>query len=151
METGSQNDVHGWNIHREASDKRPLDDLRHGTHVAGSIAAVGNNGQGIAGVNWQSSIMAVKILDEHAMGYLADAIEAVNYVTEMRQRFDVDARFGADVRIVNMSWISQDGFSVGLEDAIRAAGKARIRSGSPRGHTPSRGAEGARTRPPPAT
>ena len=41
----------------------PMDDNGHGTHVAGIIAAVGNNGQGVAGVDWSVSIMALKFLD----------------------------------------------------------------------------------------
>ena len=37
-----------------------MDDNGHGTHVSGTIAAVGNNSLGVAGVNWSASIMALK-------------------------------------------------------------------------------------------
>jgi subtilisin family serine protease len=50
----------------------------HGTHVAGTITAQGNNGVGVAGVNWQAGIMALKFLGPNG-GYTSDAIEALNY------------------------------------------------------------------------
>ena len=47
------------------SNSDPIDDHGHGTHCAGIIAAVGNNGTDIAGVCWTARIMPVKILDCH--------------------------------------------------------------------------------------
>jgi len=67
-------------------DNDPMDDHYHGTHVAGIIAAAGNNGVGVAGVSWTAKLMAVKILDEDLSGDLVDAAEAVNYVTLMREQ-----------------------------------------------------------------
>ena len=49
----------------------PMDDNGHGTHVAGIIGAVGDNASGVTGVNWSTSIMAVKFLDENKLGYLS--------------------------------------------------------------------------------
>ncbi len=57
----------------------PLDDDGHGTHCAGIIAAEGNNGYDIAGVNWEAKIMAVKFLDEDG-GHTDDAIRGIYYV-----------------------------------------------------------------------
>ena len=51
-------DVHGWDF--IDSDNSPRDVVGHGTHVAGTIAARGNNGQGVAGVNWNSSVMPLR-------------------------------------------------------------------------------------------
>ena len=55
---GYIDDVHGYDFRYEDSD--PFDGASHGTHVAGTIGAVGNNGEGVVGVNWQCKIVAVK-------------------------------------------------------------------------------------------
>ncbi len=74
---GYVDDVHGYDFVNR--DGTPLDDHNHGTHVAGILGAVGNNGIGITGVNWTVRIMALKILDSTGNGTIADAIEALNY------------------------------------------------------------------------
>jgi subtilisin family serine protease len=69
------------------------DDLNgHGTHLAGIIGAVGNNRYGVAGINWRTKIMPLKVLDRNGEGVLSDIIEAVDYA----------GKNGA--RIVNMSF-----------------------------------------------
>ena len=73
-----------------------LDDYGHGTHVAGIIGAVGNNGMGSAGVNWKVKMISVKALDSRGEGYLENVIDAMNYVTEL-----IDA--GKNIRVVNLS------------------------------------------------
>jgi hypothetical protein len=88
-----------------------MDDNGHGTHVAGTISAVTDNGIGVAGVSWNSKIMAVKFLGSTGGGSTANAIEAVLYSTMM----------GADLS--NNSW-GGGAFSAALEDAIAAAGDA---------------------------
>ncbi len=57
---GFIDDVHGWDFINH--DNNPFDDRGHGTHVSGTIGAVGNNGVGVVGVSWQVSIMALKFL-----------------------------------------------------------------------------------------
>ena len=81
---GFAGDVHGYNF--VADTGNPMDDNGHGTHVAGIIGATGNNGQGVTGVNWSVSIMALKFLDADGSGYTSDAIRAINYATMMRTR-----------------------------------------------------------------
>ena len=51
----------------------------HGTHVAGTIAAIGNNATGTTGICWQAEIMAVRVLDAGARGTTADITEGVEY------------------------------------------------------------------------
>jgi subtilisin family serine protease len=74
---GYVDDVHGWDFAN--NDNNPMDDNGHGTHVAGIIGAVGNNGIGIDGVNWRVQIMALKFLDASGSGSLSNAIRALNY------------------------------------------------------------------------
>ncbi len=88
-------------------DGDPMDDTGHGTHVAGTIAAVGNNSLGVTGVSWKAKIMAVKALTSVG-GLTTDLIDAINYATMM------------NVKLTNNSW-GGGGFSQSLFDAIQAA------------------------------
>src|SRR4029450_12880336 len=54
-ENGLTDDVHGWDFSH--GDNDPMDDEGHGTHVAGTIGAVGNNATGVVGVSWQVALM----------------------------------------------------------------------------------------------
>lgn len=86
---GYVDDVNGFDFGE--FDNNPRDVDGHGTAVAGMVGAVGNNGQGISGINWLVSLLPLKIAD--ASGALrADAIiQAHDYATLMRQRgFAVD-------------------------------------------------------------
>jgi subtilisin family serine protease len=102
---GYVDDWRGWDF--VSDDNDPADDQGHGTHVAGTIGAVGNNGIGITGVNWQVRLMPVKFLNSAGSGTTADAISAVLYAADN----------GADV--LNNSWAG-DEYSQALGDAIAA-------------------------------
>ncbi|MEQ9670220.1 S8 family serine peptidase [Coleofasciculus sp. G2-EDA-02] len=106
---GYVDDVYGWDFIN--NDNNPFDDNSHGTHVAGTIAAEGNNGIGVTGVSWSANIMALKFLGASGSGSTFNAIQAVEYATMM----------GAN--LTNNSW-GGGGFSQGLYDAIAAAGAA---------------------------
>lgn len=110
---------HGFNAVARSCD--PSDDHGHGTHVAGSIGAVGNNGSGIVGVNWVTSIMALKFMDAAGNGYVSDVINAIEFAIQVKQEFS--ATGDADVRVLNNSW-SGGGYSQALRDTIRRAGEA---------------------------
>lgn len=69
-------DVYGWNFLTRTNDVQ--DRYGHGTHVAGIIGAVGNNGLGVTGLNWNVSLMTLKILGDNGVGFLSAAIAAVN-------------------------------------------------------------------------
>ncbi len=114
---GYVDDVHGWDF--GANDADPDDPNGHGTHVAGTIGAVGDNARGVAGVNWSVSIMSLKFLDASGAGYLSDAIEAIEYATMMR------SRFGVNVVATNNSW-GGGGYSTAMRDAIARAGDAGV-------------------------
>lgn len=103
---GYVDDVHGWNA--QGNNGNPMDGNAHGTHCAGTIGARHDNGQGVAGVMNNVSLMAVKFLSDSGSGSLADAVEAIDYATKM------------NVDIMSNSW-GGGGFSQTLEDAIKAA------------------------------
>ena len=113
---GYIDDVHGMNATGQGARGNPMDGNGHGTHCAGVIGARANNGQGVAGINWNVKIMALKFLGSDGSGGLAGAIEALNYVTAMRQR-------GVNIVVTNNSW-GGGGFSQSLFDAIEASTSA---------------------------
>jgi subtilisin family serine protease len=114
---GFVDDVHGYDF-IGAGDSDPMDDNRHGTHVAGTIGALGDNNLGVAGVNWRVQIMALKFLSSGGSGTTADAIEAVSYATLMRSR-------GVNIVLTSNSW-GGGGFSQALQDAIAASRDANM-------------------------
>ncbi|WP_020473323.1 S8 family serine peptidase [Zavarzinella formosa] len=74
---GYKDDIYGWNFVNNTPNV--MDDNGHGTHVAGIIGAVGDNGIGVAGVNWHVQLMALKFLDKDGSGYMSNAVKALNY------------------------------------------------------------------------
>lgn len=78
---GYVDDVHGWNFISNTND--PMDDNGHGTHCAGVIGAVGNNGVGISGVNQKVKIMPLKVLGKDGNGDMASIIKAFAYARTM--------------------------------------------------------------------
>jgi len=93
----------------------PMDDNGHGSHCAGIIAAQGNNGVGISGVNQSAKIMALKFLDEDGEGYLDDAIDAYYYINKAQN-------LGVDVVAINNSW-GGGGSSNIFKEVIEMVGK----------------------------
>ncbi|PIQ84192.1 MAG: hypothetical protein COV75_03620 [Candidatus Omnitrophica bacterium CG11_big_fil_rev_8_21_14_0_20_63_9] len=106
---GFIDDVNGWDFAYDDAD--PTDDFGHGTHVAGTIAAVGNNGVGIIGVAPRARLMAVKGLDQEGSGYISDLAAAIVYAADN----------GADV--INNSWgcVGPCPDDEAVKDAVRYA------------------------------
>jgi Subtilase family/Fervidolysin N-terminal prodomain len=100
--------THGFNAITQTCD--PMDDDSHGTHVSGIIGADGNNGTGVAGVNWQVQLMACKFLDSSGSGSTADAITCLEYVALMKDS-------GVNLVATNNSY-GGVGFSQAEMDAI---------------------------------
>jgi subtilisin family serine protease len=107
--------THGFNAIKKTCD--PLDDNNHGTHVSGTIGAVGNNGVGVAGVNWTASIMGSKFLNAAGSGTTADAINAIEFAIQAKSAFSSG---GPNVRVLSNSW-GGGGFSQALLDEIKNA------------------------------
>ena len=106
---GYVDDVHGWDAVNGDGD--PMDDNGHGTHCVGTIGGVGDNGLGVTGVNWDVSIMAVKMLDASGSGTTADALECFEYI---------DA---AGAHLSSNSWGGWYPFDQAEYDAIAAVDK----------------------------
>ncbi|HAZ45207.1 MAG TPA: hypothetical protein DCZ55_12255 [Cyanobacteria bacterium UBA11371] len=101
---GYVDDIHGYDF--SDGDSNPLDYQGHGTHVAGTIAAVGNNSTGVAGVNWSAKILPIKIFP-NATDF--NIVKAIEYSANM------------GVKVTNNSWGGGPG-SAALKDAIQFAG-----------------------------
>lgn len=106
--------THGFNAISRTCN--PMDDNNHGTHVSGTIGAVGNNNIGVAGVNWIASIMGAKFLGANGSGSTSDAIDAIEFTIQAKQRFGD----GANVRVLSNSW-GGGGYSQALLDEINKA------------------------------
>ena len=76
---GVIDDVHGYNAYADSGD--PMDGHSHGTHCAGTIAAKGNNEIGVAGVNHDANLMAVKIFSDSGRTSAAAIIRGIQYST----------------------------------------------------------------------
>jgi len=113
---GYVDDVHGFDFCRRyplLADSDPMDAHGHGTHVAGTLGAVGNNGLGVVGINWLCKIMCLRFLDAEGVGNYYDAAEALNYAVTM----------GA--RVINSSW-GGDSYNLTLLDALTVARDAGV-------------------------
>jgi subtilisin family serine protease len=118
---GFVDDVNGWDFF--FNDNDPTDEHGHGTHVGGTIGAVGNNGVGVVGVNWNVKIMPIKIYNSTGMGTTSSMlINAYSYIRMMKLR-------GVNIRVTNNSYGGCDeacGYDQATKDAIDAMGDADI-------------------------
>jgi subtilisin family serine protease len=112
--SGYVDDCYGIDVVNRDSD--PMDDNSHGTHVSGTIGAVGNNSIGVVGVNWDVKILACKFLGADGSGPSSGAIECLDYIAHLKS-------MGVPIVASNNSWggpgISAIAPSASLKDAIR--------------------------------
>ncbi|HET9425866.1 MAG TPA: S8 family peptidase [Gemmatimonadaceae bacterium] len=115
---GYVDDVYGWDF--AGGNNSVFDGYNddHGTHVAGTIGAVGGNGTGVAGVCWSVKLMNAKFLGNRG-GTTANAVKAVDYFTDLKNRH------GLNIVATSNSW-GGGGFSQALADAIGRANNAGI-------------------------
>lgn len=106
---GYADDVHGWNFLNGNNDLSDDDTDSHGTHVSGIVGANGNDGYGVAGVDWNARLMVLKFIGPDGTGDVSSAIQAIYYAVQN----------GA--RVINASWGQPDG-SQALYDAVQYAG-----------------------------
>lgn len=111
---GYIDDYYGIDAGNNSGD--PMDGMGHGTHVAGIVGAVGNNGVGISGINWQVQLMALQFLSPD--GSVADEIECISYILDQKEK-------GVPVRVVNASFGGTD-YSRFEKEAIESLMSAGI-------------------------
>ena len=90
------------------SDSDPWDDHGHGTHVAGTIGAVGNNALGVVGINWKVKIMPLKVFDAYGRGDAAKGAAAMIYAAD------------SGAKVINNSW-GGEGYSETVHQAVEYA------------------------------
>jgi subtilisin family serine protease len=95
---GYIDDLVGWNFVNNTNN--PFDDHGHGSHIAGTIGAVGNNGIGVAGIAWNTQLMALKTFDSRGASDTRWLSQALDYAT------------ANGARVVNASWV------LGSESAV---------------------------------
>ncbi len=113
---GYVDDYHGYDFADDNGD--PIDSGEHGTHVSGTIAAVGNNGIGVIGVDYRAKIMALRVSNDGESFVDSAVIEAIQYAAMMKSR-------GINVVAINGSYGSSN-FSSAEESAIQVAGQEGI-------------------------
>ncbi len=115
---GLKDDVYGWDF--AGNNASVFDGVGddHGTHVAGTIGAVGGNATGVAGMCWSGiKLLNAKFLGSTG-GTTANAIKAIDYFTDLKLR-------GLNIVATNNSW-GGGGFSQALQDAIERANAAGV-------------------------
>ena len=103
---GYVDDIYG--INAITSTGNPMDDDGHGTHIAGIIGAVANNGRPNVGVAWKVKLMALKFLDANGGGKISDEIKCIDYA------------IAKGARIINMSF-GDNAYSQAEFDALKKA------------------------------
>ena len=108
---GCVDDIHGCDLFN--SDGSPQDDNGHGTHVAGIVAASGNNAIGVTGAAWGSRILSVKALGADGSGVTSTIAKAIDYVTTLKSK-------GAPIVAINLS-LGGGGYSNAIYRAVERA------------------------------
>jgi len=133
---GYTDDIHGWNtvaceqwnlltgicLQPGQPNGNPMDYNGHGTHCAGTIGAAGNNGIGIAGINWDVKVMACRFVNNQGFGTFADAVSCLDYVKLMRDR-------GVNIVATSNSWACAGDESCNSQviyDAVQAQMQSNI-------------------------
>jgi subtilisin family serine protease len=115
---GYINDVNSWDFYSNNSSVYDGTGDDHGTHVAGTIGAVGSNWVGVAGVCWNVKLMSGKFLGSQG-GSTANAIKAVDYFTDLKTQHELNI-------VATSNLWGSGGYSQALKDAIGCANHAGI-------------------------
>ncbi len=116
---GFVDDINGYDFLNNDGSVFDAGEHPHGTHVAGTIGAVGGNGLGVAGVTWNTNLISAKVVNNLGQVSIANAIRGIDYITMLR------AKKGLDIIASNNSW-GGEAYSRALEDAVKRAGDVGI-------------------------
>lgn len=119
----SKNGRHGFDFYDDDDD--PMDEQDHGTHCAGTIAGVGNNGAGVVGVCWKARIMAMRFLGPDGSGATSDAVKCIDWAV------------ANGAHVLSNSWSGPD-TSLELVEAISRAEKKGVLFVAAAGNTEGR-------------
>lgn len=109
---GYVDDIYGWDF--ADSDSDPFDYHGHGTHVAGTVGAIGDNSKGVVGICWSAKIMALKIFPNYnETAFISNAIKAIEYAVDN------------SACVLNNSW-GGGPYSQSLKEAIESANDASV-------------------------
>ena len=116
---GYVDDINGYDFLNNDGSVFDVGEHPHGTHVAGTIGAVGGNATGVAGVMWNVNLISAKTINSAGEADLASTIAAIDYITDLR------TKKGLDIIASNNSW-GGTRYSQALENAIKRGGDAGI-------------------------
>ena len=118
---GYVDDIRGWDFIN--LDNAPLDDNMHGTHVAGIVGAVGNNGIGIAGAAWNVKLMHIKVFQSTGVGSSQTIAEGVEYAY-MNGATILNMSFGSYAESATLKLALEMAYSSAM--LVAAAGNNRV-------------------------
>lgn len=104
--------VHGFTCTAGVCAPGGADDHGHGTHVAGTIGAAGDDSTGVAGVTWDVQLLSIKFLGSGGSGQISDAVAGFEKLRALKLA-------GVNIRVTNNSW-GGGGYSQALADAMAA-------------------------------
>ncbi len=111
------------------STNDPFDDMSHGTHVAGTIGAVGHNNLGVSGVNWSVGLMAFKVLGSSGRGSSAWALEAIKDAVDSGAKV-INMSLGANLRSCSSDYQQFIDYAISRNVVVVvAAGNADVTTG----------------------
>ena len=113
---GYIDDFYGYDF--AGNDPDPMDVFGHGTHVAGTVAATGDNAQGVVGVSFKTRVLAAKPMGDSGSGAYSDIVESIDYVVALKKR-------GIPIVAMNLSLGASD-YSNAWYRALQRAREADI-------------------------
>lgn len=127
---GPQYPYHGYDFIDD--DNNPMDSNSHGTHVAGTIGAIGNNGLGMAGVCWKVQLMAVRVLGTLGSGSSSAIIGGIDFAIKNKANVINMSLGGSGLGTdAALKQIIQDASDAGIAIIVAAGNSSRDNDTSP--------------------